>query len=162
MPRRFEDQQMRAIRRAASIAAAATLTACANSLVPDLNNASINGFESSPTGGAAGAIAVGLIRGARDNTGNMAWNVGAFGREGYEMGVAQGDLTLYVDGPVNPGTFYTDLMWDGQYADIRAANTVLDNLARVPDLTSTQKSALAGFIQTMEAYDLIQLAATRD
>jgi len=153
---------MRAFYRVASIAAVATLTACANSLVPDLNNASISGFQASPTGAAAGAITVGIIRGARDNTGNMAWNVGAFGREGYEMGVAQGDLTLYVDGPVNPGTFYTDLMWDGQYSDIRSANIVLDAMSRIPDLSAAQKAAMTGFIQTMEAFDLLQLAATRD
>jgi hypothetical protein len=162
MPLSLDLQRVRAIRRLVSIAAVGTLTACANSLVPDLNNASINGFQSSPTGAAAGAIAVVLVRGARDNTGNMAWNVGAFGREGYEMGVAQGDLTLYVDGPVNPGTFYLDLLWDQQYADVRSANIVLDGMSRIPDLSAAQKAAMTGFIQTMEAFDSLQLAATRD
>jgi len=145
-----------------AIAALATLVACADSTVPDLNNPSVAGFQTSPTGAAAGAITVGMIRGARDNTGNMAWVVGAFGREGYEMGVAQGDLTLFVDGPITSNTFYLDLVWDQQYADIRAGNTVLDAMSRIPDLTSQQKSAMAGFIQTMMAFDLIQLAATRD
>ena len=150
------------MRGAISIAAVGLLAACANSTVPDLNSGSVSGFQQSPTGAAAGAIALGMVRGARDNTGNMAWNVGAFGREGYEMGVAQGDLTLYVDGPITSNTFYLDLLWDQQYADIRAGNTVLDAMSRIPDLTSQQISAMAGFIQTMMAYDLIQLAATRD
>ncbi len=152
-----------ALRAVATLAAAATLGACANSLVPDLNSTSIGGFQSAPTGAAAGAIALGLVRGARDNTAAMVWNVGAFGREGYEMGVAQGDLTLYVNGPVNPGTFYlSGELWNQQYADIRAGNTVLDALARIPDLTPAQKAGMAGFIQTMEAFDFLQLAATRD
>ncbi len=150
------------MRGAISIVAVGLLTACANSTVPDLNNPSVNNFQTSPTGAAAGAIAVGMVRGARDNTANMVWNVGAFGREGYEMGVAQGDLTLYVDGPITSNTFYLDLLWDQQYADIRAGNTVLDAMSRIPDLTSQRMSAMAGFIQTMMAYDLIQLAATRD
>ncbi len=158
----FDLQGARVMRGAISIAAIGLFTACANSTVPDLNNPSVSGFQSSPTGAAAGAIAVGMVRGARDNTANMAWNVGAFGREGYEMGVAQGDLTLYVDGPITSNTFYLDLLWDQQYADIRAGNTVLDAMSRIPDLTSQQEAAMAGFIQTMMAYDLIQLAATRD
>ena len=150
------------MRGAISIAAVGLLAACANSTVPDLNSGSVSGFQQSPTGAAAGAIALGMVRGARDNTANMVWNVGAFGREGYQMGVAQGDLTLYVDGPITSNTFYLDLLWDQQYSDIRAGNTVLDAMSRIPDLTSQQLSAMAGFIQTMMAYDLIQLAATRD
>ena len=159
---RFSYIQRKWLRRASVVVAAGAVVGCANSLVPDLNNNSINGFQASPTGAAAGAIAIGMIRGSRDNTANMAWQVGAFGREGQQMGVAQGDLTLYYDGPVNPGTFYTDLMWDQQYSDIRSGNIVLDAMSKIGDLTTTQKAALTGFIQTMMAFDLTQLAATRD
>src|SRR5215469_2606537 len=158
----LEFSDARVMRGVVMIAAVGLLAACANSTVPDLNNPSVAGFQQSPTGAAAGAITLGMVRGARDNTGNMVWNVGAFGREGYEMGVAQGDLTLYVDGPITSNTFYLDLLWDQQYADIRAGNTVLDAMSRIPDLTPQQVSAMAGFIQTMMAFDFIQLAATRD
>jgi hypothetical protein len=145
-----------------SIAAIGALAGCANSLVPDLNNAAITDFQSAPTGAAAGAIAVGLVRGGRDNLALFLENIGILGREGFEMGVAQGDLPLYVTGPLTPQTFFVAQMWTGEYADLRAANTVLDALAKVPDLTTAQKEALTGFVQTMEAFDLGMLAASRD
>ncbi len=131
-------------------------------MVPDLNNAAIADFQSAPTGAAAGAIAVGLVRGSRDNLALVLQNMGILGREGFEMGVAQGDLPLYTNGPMTPNTFFVGQMWAGEYADLRAANTVLDALEKVPDLTTAQKEGLTGFVQTMEAFDLGMLAATRD
>jgi hypothetical protein len=145
-----------------SVLAIGALVACSNSMVPDLNNAAISDFQSNPTGAAAGAIAVGLVRGCRDNLALILQNIGILGREGFEMGVAQGDLPLYVTGPMTPGTFFIGQMWNGEYSDLRAANTVLDALAKVPDLTTPQKEALTGFVQTMEAFDLEMVAATRD
>jgi starch-binding outer membrane protein, SusD/RagB family len=149
-------------RSVVSIIAIGALAGCANSLVPDLNNAAITDFQSAPTGAAAGAIAVGLVRGSRDNLALFLENIGILGREGFEMGVAQGDLPLYTNGPLTPQTFFVAQMWSGEYADLRAANTVLDALAKVPDLTTAQKAALTGFVQTMEAFDLEMLVASRD
>jgi hypothetical protein len=149
-------------RTAMAIVAIGSIAGCANSLVPDLNNSAITDFQAAPTGAAAGAIAVGMVRGCRDNLALFLENMGVLGREGYEMGVAQGDLPLYVIGPMTPGTFFVAQLWTGEYADLRAANTVLDALGKVPDLTATQKEALSGFVQTMEAFDLEMLAASRD
>jgi starch-binding outer membrane protein, SusD/RagB family len=140
----------------------ASLAACANPTVPDLNNSSVSDFQAAPTGATANALSIGLIRGARDNTANVVQTLGIFGREGYEMSNSRGDLPLYITGPLVPGTFYVLQMWQGQYADLRASNIILDNLGNVPDLTATQKEAMRGFVQTMEAFDLTQLAATRD
>jgi len=135
---------------------------CADTLVPDLNNSSIAGFQASPTGVSAGAISIGLLRGARDNAANIVETLGMFGREGYEMSGARGDLPLYIIGPLVPGSFFVQNIWSGQYADLRAANVVLDALGNVPDLTTAQKEAMRGWIQTFEAYDLTALAMTRD
>src|SRR5665213_1647301 len=93
-----------------SIAAIGALAGCANSMVPDLNNAAIADFQSAPTGAAAGAIAVGLVRGSRDNLALFLLNIGVLGREGLEMGVAQGDLPLYTNGPMTPNTFFVAQM----------------------------------------------------
>jgi len=136
------------------------VTACADVMVPDLNNASVAGFQANPTAAGANALAVGLFRGTRDNTAALVETLGMFGREGYEMSGARGDLPLYIVGPLTPATFY--LGWGGQYADLRAANILLDALGRVGDLTAPQQEAMRGFVQTMEAYDLTQIAATRD
>lgn len=139
-----------------------SLAACANPTVPDLNNGSVSDFQSNPTGVNANALVIGMIRGARDNTANIVQTLGMFGREGYEMSVSRGDLPLYITGPLTPGTFFLAQTWNTQYADLRAANILLDALGNVPDLTATQKEAMRGFVQTMEAFDLTQLAATRD
>jgi hypothetical protein len=136
------------------------LAGCAEITVPDLNNASVASFQTNPTAAGANALAVGLFRGARDNTASLVETLGMFGREGYEMSGARGDLPLYLIGPLSPTTFY--LGWGGQYADVRAANILLDALGRVGDLTAPQKEAMSGFVQTMEAYDLTQVAMTRD
>jgi starch-binding outer membrane protein, SusD/RagB family len=146
----------------ASLLASLTLAACADTTVPDLNNSSVSGFSGAPNGSGAGALAVGLIRGARDNDAQIVATIGPFGREGYEMSAARGDILDYLTGPLTPGTFYVQQNWIGQYADVKAAYLILDNLSAISDLTATQKQAMTGFVQTMMAYDFELLAETRD
>ena len=148
--------------RAAALAVVAPLVGCSNLTVPDLNNSSIGDFQSHPSGAGAGAIATGLLRGARDGTWFLVRTLGVFGREGFSLNVAQGDLPTYLIGPLSPGDFLVSGTWNQQYADLRAANILLDGLPNVSDLTAPQKEAMIGFVQTMEAFDLSQLAATRD
>jgi hypothetical protein len=150
------------MRRFTALAISASLVACSNVTVPDLNNSAITDFQGHPSGAAAGSIAVGLLRGARDCTWFLVRTLGVFGREGYSLNVAQGDLPTYLIGPLSPGDFLVSGTWNQQYADLRAANIVLDGLGNVSDLTAPQKEALTGFVQTMEAFDLSQLAMTRD
>jgi hypothetical protein len=146
----------------AALGLAASLMGCANLTVPDLNNSAISDFQSHPSGAGADAIATGLLRGARDGTWFLIRTLGVFGREGYSLNVAQGDLPTYLVGPLSPGDFLVSGTWNQQYADLRAANILLDGLPNVTDLTGPQKEAMTGFVQTMEAFDLSQLAATRD
>src|SRR5580704_11334370 len=146
----------------AALGLAASLMGCANLTVPDLNNSSISDFQSHPSAAGADAIATGLLRGARDGTWFLIRTLGVFGREGYSLNVAQGDLPTYLIGPLSPGDFLVSGTWNQQYADLRAANILLDGLPNVTDLTAPQKEAMTGFVQTMEAFDLSQLAATRD
>lgn len=148
--------------RAATLLLVAPFIGCSNLTVPDLNNSSISDFQSHPSAAGADAIAVGLLRGARDCTWFLIRTLGVFGREGYSLNVAQGDLPTYLIGPLSPGDFLVSGTWNQQYADLRAANILLDGLPNVSDLTAQQKEAMAGFVQTMEAFDLSQLAATRD
>jgi len=146
----------------AALGLAASLMGCANLTVPDLNNSSISDFQSHPSAAGADAIATGLLRGSRDGTWFLIRTLGVFGREGYSLNVAQGDLPTYLVGPLSPGDFLVSGTWNQQYADLRAANILLDGLPNVTDLTAPQKEAMTGFVQTMEAFDLSQLAATRD
>jgi hypothetical protein len=148
--------------RAAALLLVAPFMGCSNLMVPDLNNSSISDYQSHPSAAGADAIAVGLLRGARDGTWFLVRTLGVFGREGYSINVAQGDLPTYLIGPLSPGDFLVSGTWNQQYADLRAANILLDGLPNVSDLTGPQKEAMSGFVQTMEAFDLSQLAATRD
>jgi starch-binding outer membrane protein, SusD/RagB family len=148
--------------RAAALLLVAPVMACSNLTVPDLNNSSIGDFQAHPSAAGADAIASGLLRGARDGTWFLTRTLGVFGREGYSLNVAQGDLPTYLVGPLSPGDFLVSGTWNQQYADLRAANILIDGLPNVSDLTAPQKEALTGFAQTMEAFDLSQLAATRD
>lgn len=148
--------------RAVALSLVAPLVGCSNLTVPDLNNSSIGDFQAHPSAAGADAIAVGLLRGARDGTWFLVRTLGVFGREGYSLNVAQGDLPTYLIGPLSPGDFLVSGTWNQQYADLRAANILIDGLPNVTDLTGPQKEAMTGFVQTMEAFDLSQLAATRD
>lgn len=148
--------------RAAALLLVVPFVGCSNLTVPDLNNSSIADYQAHPSAAGADAIAVGLLRGARDGTWFLVRTLGVFGREGYSLNVAQGDLPTYLIGPLSPGDFLVSGTWNQQYADLRAANLLMDGLPNVSDLTATQKNAMIGFVQTMEAFDLSQLAATRD
>ncbi|HZS62432.1 MAG TPA: RagB/SusD family nutrient uptake outer membrane protein [Gemmatimonadaceae bacterium] len=148
--------------RAAALLLVVPFMGCSNLTVPDLNNSSISEYQSHPSAAGADAIADGLLRGARDCTWFLIRTLGVFGREGYSLNVAQGDLPTYLIGPLSPGDFLVSGTWNQQYADLRAANILLDGLPNVTDLTAPQKEAMTGFVQTMEAFDLSQLAATRD
>ncbi len=138
------------------------LAACRDTTVPDLNSGSVSGFETNPTADGANALAVGLIRGARDNNALIVSTIGPFGREGYELNLARGDLPDYIIGPLTPGTFYVAQLWIGEYADLRSAGLLLDKVGSISNLSPAQQEGLRGFAQTMQAYDLTLLAETRD
>jgi hypothetical protein len=138
------------------------ISACREPTIPDYNNPSIEGLEQKPTRVAVGAAASGLIRGARDNTATFLLTLGVFGREGYTLNVANGTLPTYLIGPLGPGEFLVPGIWAGQYRNIRTANVLLGALDKVPDMTQAEKEATRGFVQTMQAYDFVQLIATRD
>jgi hypothetical protein len=144
------------------LAALATLAACSDITVPDLNRPSIENFRSNPTRAGVATIAAGMIRGARDNTATLVLTLGVFGREGYTLNVGNGTLPTYLIGPLSPGDFLSSGLWDGQYSDIRAGNIALAGLPDVADMSPEEKNGATGFLQTMQAFDLQQLIATRD
>lgn len=144
------------------LVALAGLAACGDITVPDLNRPSIEGFQSNPTRAGLATIAAGMIRGARDNTATVVLTLGVFGREGYTLNVGNGTLPTYLIGPLSPGDFLASGLWDGQYADIRAGNIALDGLPNIADLSAAEQEGAIGFVQTMQAFDLQQLIATRD
>jgi len=152
---------MRVLTGVAAIALSGWQLGCASPVVPDLNKASVAAFEASPSLSGASALVTAIIRGARDNLAQEVLTLGVFGREGFTMSVAHGDLPFYMVGPLTPSNLIMD-MWTNPYIDLREAELVLDNISKITGLTAQQSAAMAGFIQTMEAYDLTALAATRD
>jgi hypothetical protein len=146
-----------------SVAGLLGVLACTNTNVPDLNLGSVSGFQTNPTASGAEALFYAMLAGERDETALFIQTVGSFGREGYNLSVSNGSLPFYVVGPLTTGSFLVQTqLWQDEYADIREAELISDNLPKITTYTAAQAAAMEGLVQTMEAYDVYLLAVTRD
>jgi starch-binding outer membrane protein, SusD/RagB family len=147
------------------VGAAGALAACSDSTapsVPDLNNGSVSGFTSNPTLSGANALVLGMIRQSRDIAMHETQILGEVAREGYDLCGSCNDLNFYLEGPITPNTFYIGNTYNTIYTVVREANIVLTGLPSIPGLSSQETASLTGFIQTIEALDLSEIAFTRD
>ncbi len=149
----LEHQSTRTMRGAISIAAVGLLAACANSTVPDLNSASVSGFQQSPTGAAAGAIAVGMVRGARDNTAQHDVERRRVRPRRISRWASRRATSRSTSTGRSRATRSTSTCSGISSTPISARATPCSMPCRASrDLTAQQISAMAGFIQTMMAY----------
>ncbi|MCB9561345.1 MAG: RagB/SusD family nutrient uptake outer membrane protein [Kofleriaceae bacterium] len=158
------------MRRIASITTAITLAgalAAGCTLdVPDLNNPGIDQLEDNPTPSAVSAACTGLLIGNRGNTAaanGVVVQLGILGREAYNFDQADprfiGEL---LEGELAAGSPFGGNFWAGPYANIRLANIVQRATDKVADYTAADKAAIHGFVDTIEALDLLRVAITRD
>ena len=147
----------------------ALLAGCRDPNVPDLNNPSIDDLVSNPTRAKVATAAQGLLVGARLNIAEFNGYVselGVFGRESYIFDPGDNRFeTELLFGPLDPGgPRFGGNLWVARYANIRAANNILnalDNPALVA-MTAAEKAAVRGFAQTMQALDFLEVINTRD
>src|SRR5579872_6992393 len=140
-----------------ALGAVVGLSACGSGPVePDLNLASISGFQSSPTLSGANALVIGILRGVRDNAAGETTELGTVAREGY--GICQScnslssQLILPLSAAAGGGGMYTL-----EYTDLREAYIVFQALPKVTGVTAQQIAGITGFVQTLEAIDLTTL-----
>lgn len=134
--------------------------------VPDLNNPGIDQLEENPTPSAVSAACTGLLIGNRRNTAQangLVAQLGILGREAYNFDQADprfvGEL---LEGPLAAGSPFGGNFWTLPYANIRLAEIILDAAPRVTEFSEAEQSAIAGFVHTIKALDLLEVANTRD
>jgi len=143
-------------------------TACADDLVvPDYNNPSLEDLSNNPTVAAIAAAATGLLVSGRDEIDDRNGYVsllGILGRESYNFdGADPRFVTEMLEGQLNPSSpAFGGNLWAERYRNIRTGTTILNALDKVPALTAAQQRAVAGFVKTMQAHELLLLTNTRD
>lgn len=158
------------VRAARIICASATLivsSSCKNLVVPDYNDASIGDLINNPTPTKIAQASQGLLVGTRVGIAEQNGYVsllGILGRESYNFDPADPRfITEMLIGPLDGGSpaFGGNLFGD-PYRNIRNANNLLAAVGKVAELTDTQKSAVKGFAETIQALDYLNVINTRD
>lgn len=134
--------------------------------VPDLNNPGINDLVDNPNVSSVGAAATGMLIGNRAGTSApnaYVSQLGILGRESYNFDAADprfiGEL---LQGQLQPGSPFGGNFWTAPYANIRLGNIILDAVDAVPDYSAEERSAIQGYVHTINALDLLRVIVTRD
>lgn len=138
-------------------------TACKEVVVPNYNSPNVDQLLAAPKAAVVNTTALGLLVGARGVIGTYASQLGIFGRESYNLDVADARFVLsWLAQPLTPGGFGTDLGWSATYRQLLTGQTILDVVDNVPDYTTAQKEAVKGFTKTFMAMALIDQIRVRD
>lgn len=145
----------------ALIAVLTLVSACKDSTgVPDLNNVSSSLLQSGLDRSSVQLLTTGLLRSDRGNLGIVFPETMA--RDMYRIDTAEPRyITELIGGPADPGGFAAG-MWTGFYAEIRAANNLIDNIGTAGDLTSAEKAATTGMARTIKALAYYRTLEMRD
>lgn len=152
-----------ALWRLAAVAAVTTLGACKEVVVPNYNSPNVDQLLTAPKASVVNTTALGLLVGARGAIGGYASQLGVYGRESYNLDVADARFVLsWLAQPLTPGGFGTDLGWSATYRQVLTAQTILDIVDKVPDYSAQQKEAVKGFTKTFMAMAFLDQLRVRD
>lgn len=155
-------QKIISSRSLVALLVALVASGCDNLTVPNPNDASVDQLVNDPDPDIVAAAVQGLFRGARDDASEFVQFVGAFGREAYLMSQDGAELVGTVRNPLNGANFPGNTIWQGPYQNIRNANLVLDAILKVEIFTDEQRAAVRGAVKTVQAYEFMMVALTRD
>jgi hypothetical protein len=153
----------------------ALLLGCNDLTVGDLNNPGAQTLQDSPTRSGALNLATGLQVGSRYNLSEpTGYNIllGMLGREIYNLACSDPRFFgEFIVGPMDGGSpAFGGNQFTLRYSNIRTGNILLRALAKLPTdppnpqagLTTTEKQAITGYTQTLQAYDFLRVINTRD
>ncbi len=147
--------------------------ACNDLDVGDLNNPGLENLQDSPTRVGVLTLATGMQIGSRFVTGNPNGYLallGILGREIYNFDPADPRfITEMLLGPLDGGSpAFGGNLYQPFYANIRTGNILLRAVANLTStdplagLTAVEREGLTGYVQTLQAYDLLRIVNTRD
>ncbi len=147
----------------ALVAATLGLSACKEVTVPNFNSPNVDQLLTRPNAATVNTTVLGLLVGARAAVSTYAQVLGIFGREIYNLDQAEPRVVLsYLQEPLTPGGFGTDLGWSATYRQVLTAQTILDVVDRVPDYSDAQKESVRGFTKTFMALAFLEQLRVRD
>lgn len=149
--------------RMVAAAALSALVACKEVVVPNYNSPNVDQLLNAPKAAVVNTTALGLLVGARAVIGGYASQLGVYGRESYNLDVADARFVLsWLAQPLTPGGFGTDLGWSATYRQVLTAQTILDIVDKVPDYSAPQKDAVKGYAKTFMAMAFLDQLRVRD
>lgn len=155
-----------ALRRVAAVAmlgGTALTVACKEVVVPNFNSPNVDQLLAAPKAATVNTTTLGLLVGARGVVGTYASQLGVFGRESYNLDIADARFVLsWLAQPLTPGGFGTDVGWSATYRQVLTAQTILDIVDKVPDYSAAQKEAVKGFTKTFMAMAFLDQLRVRD
>lgn len=151
---------MRTHSRILIVAALASL-ACKESVVPDLNNPSLEGVTSNPSRPQVQSMATGLLLGNRSATGSFIRDLEIIGRDAYNLDAADPRWITELLVNLDPGGFGA-AHWGVRYRNVKGANVMIASVSSATALTAAEKSAATGFAKTIKALDLLAVLEARD
>lgn len=162
--------------RGAAVLGAALLTACAQFDVtaPNENNATVESVGADPVS-AIQFLVTGVLVQQRASVGPANFGfysaVGRIGRESFLYVPSESRFTQHyligigtgADQRLSTGGFASATGWGGPYANLRNLLNIRLAVANAGNaLTAEQQNAVLGWVGTMEAFELLMVAATRD
>lgn len=134
---------------------------CKESVVPDLNNPSLEGVSSNPSRPQVQSMATGLLAGNRAATGPFIRDLEIIGRDAYNLDAADPRWITELLVNLDPGGFGA-AHWGIRYRNVKGANVMIASVGSSSALSSTEKSAANGFARTIKALDLLSVLESRD
>ena len=137
--------------------------------IPDLNNPGLDQLQNNPTPGTVNAAATGMLASNRTGKATATGYVnqlGVLGRESYDFDANDGRfVSELIQGTLQKGSPFGGIFWGANYGNIRNGNIILHALDKLvifdnPDNVDTQKSAMRGFVHTMQALEFLTVLIT--
>ena len=146
---------------AAALAAATTLGACKDALVPDLNNPGADTFDN-PTRAQIATLMQGVVIASRVGYGAFVRDAEIVGRDAYNLDNADPRWVSELLIDLDPGGFGGN-HWLARYTAVRTANLLLTATGNAADavLDADEKAAVSGFAKTMKAHELYKVWESR-
>src|ERR1700684_4645969 len=131
---------------------------------PDQNAPTQQSVTGAPNAASVIALAPGPMFGTRTEMPDFIFREGTLGREGYCLCANEPRfISELLIGPIDPGSLGADIfLWRNPYKNIRSGNLVLAAVATVPGFTTAERSATAGFAETIQARDFLNVLGARD
>lgn len=135
---------------------------CRETTVPNYNSPSAENLTGNPTLTTVSQAVVGMQALLRAFPSFEASTLGVFGKEAYILtGSEVQFVTVFLGGPMQPGSFGQDVGWSLTYLMMRQGMIILDAVDRV-GISEQQKEGIRGFTKTLQAMALFSQIRVRD